>query len=454
MPILRPPCLTADRPRPTALRALLIAAALTGAAPWLQAQTLSELYEAARGYDAIYLAARASAESAPFRAAQSAALRRPSAALTGSATASQIDLPVGPNRSANNTNLALQGRQSIYNRANDATMAQADKALEATRFELETAEQDLIVRVAQAYFDVLAAQDTLATVKANKAATSEQLASAKRNFEVGTATITDTREAQAKFDLVVAQEIAADNDLRSKRVVLDQLVGRTDVSPKQLAIPVQLPPLSPADMSAWVSQAEGEHPAIRRALIGLEVAQLETRKARAGDSPTLDAVASLSNAYAAGSAAQLTGSKGSTTTASIGLQFNLPLYTGGAVDNRVKETTALEEKARNDLEAARRAVSQSTRTAFLGVQSGQAQVKALEAAEASNLLAVEATLLGYRVGVRVNLDVLNAQTQLFSTRRDLAQARYNVLLGGLRLRQASGKLTPQDVAAIDQLLKR
>ncbi|MBL8302735.1 MAG: TolC family protein, partial [Ideonella sp.] len=104
--------------------------------------------------------------------------------------------------------------------------------------------------------------------------------------------------------------------------------------------------------------------------------------------------------------------------------------------------------------AARRAVSQATRTAFLGVQSGQAQVKALEAAESSNLLAVEATLLGYRVGVRVNLDVLNAQTQLFSTRRDLAQARYNVLLGSLRLRQASGKLVPEDIAAIDALLKR
>lgn len=443
-----------QRRRRQPLASLMVAAGLLAAAPLAQSQSLLELYQAARAYDATYLAARAAADSAPYRAAQAAALRRPSAGLGGSATTSQIDPPVGATRSSTSTNLTLSGRQTLFNRGNDATIAQADKALEASRFELETAEQDLIVRVSQAYFDVLAAQDALATVRANKAATSEQLASAKRNFEVGTATITDTREAQARFDLVTAQEIAADNDLRSKGVVLDQLVGRNAIAPKQLAIPVALPPLQPVDINAWVGQADAVHPAIRRAQLGLDVARLETEKARAGSLPTVDAVASLANAHAAGSAAALTGSKGTTNNASLGLQFNLPLYTGGAVQNRVRETLALEEKSRNDLEAARRAVSQATRTAFLGVQSGQAQVKALEAAESSNLLAVEATLLGYRVGVRVNLDVLNAQSQLFQTRRDLAQARYNVLLGSLRLRQASGKLTPDDVAAIDQLLKK
>lgn len=449
-----PVCTRHGRPRRSPLATGLLAAGLALAASVAQAQSLSELYQAARGFDATYLAARANADSAPYRAAQAAALRRPSAGLGGSATVSQIDPARGGNLSSTTTNVALSGRQTLFNRTNDATVAQADKGLELSRYELDTAEQDLIIRVSQAYFDVLAAQDTLATVRANKAATSEQLASAKRNFEVGTATITDTREAQAKFDLVVAQEIAADNDLRSKRVVLDQLVGRNEVMPKQLTVPVQLPALAPADVGDWLARADAEHPAVRRAQIALDLARLETQKARAGHAPTLDAVASLSNAHGSGSAATLQGTRGTTNTASIGLQFNLPLYTGGAVQNRIKETLALEEKARNDLDAARRAVSQATRTAFLGVQSGQAQVKALEAAESSNLLAVEATLLGYRVGVRVNLDVLNAQTQLFSTRRDLAQARYNVLLGSLRLRQASGKLVPEDIAAIDALLKR
>jgi outer membrane protein len=363
-------------------------------------------------------------------------------------------VPIVGRVGSTNANVGVQGRQSLYNRVNGVTISQAEKQLELSAYELETAEQDLILRVSQAYFDVLGAQDTLATTGARKTAISEQLASAKRNFEVGTATITDTREAQALFDLATAQEIAADNDLRSKRVVLDQLVGRSQVEPKQLIVPVALPALVPADIEAWAQRADATHPAIRRAQIGLDVARLETDKARAGHAPTLDALASLNTAHAIGSAATRNGSKGTTTSGSIGVQLNLPLYTGGLVENQVKERVVLEEKSRNDLEAARRAVSQNTRTAFLAVQSGQAQVKALEAAEASNLLAVEATLLGYRVGVRVNLDVLNAQTQLFTTRRDLAQARYNVLLSGLRLRQASGRLTTDDVAALDQLLKR
>jgi outer membrane protein len=136
------------------------------------------------------------------------------------------------------------------------------------------------------------------------------------------------------------------------------------------------------------------------------------------------------------------------------VQLNWPLYTGGLTQNRIKETLALEEKAGNDLQAARRGVAQGTRVAYFGVISGQARVKALEAAEASSKLALEATQLGYRVGVRVNLDVLNATTQLFSTQADLARARFDVIVGGLRLRQASGQLTAADVEAADRLLAR
>ena len=432
----------------------MIALGLSTLAPLANAQSLLELYQAARAFDATYLAAKSLAESAPYRNAQASALRRPSAALTGSASTAQIGPPSGSNLSSNSRNLALEGRQSLYNRANDATISQAEKALELSRYDLETAEQDLIVRVSQAYFDVLAAQDALAATQADKKAVSEQLASAKRNFEVGTATITDTREAQARFDLGTARELVAENDLRSKRVVLDQLVGRSEVSPKPVALPVTLPVIQPESIDAWVTGAVADHPAVRRAQLALDVARLETDKARAGDSPTLDVVASISNANASGSFATKTNTTGDTNTASIGLKFNLPLYTGNSVQNRIKETLVLEEKSRNDLEAARRGVSQATRTAYLGVVSGKAQVKALEAAESSNQLAVEATLLGYRVGVRVNLDVLNAQTQLFNARRDLALARYNVLLGSLRLRQASGKLTPDDVEAIDKLLAK
>jgi outer membrane protein len=419
----------------------------------VSAQSLLEVYEAARGYDAVYLAARAQAESARFRAEQSEALLRPSAALNGSVTRQETDPPVVDRRSLNNAQLSLQGRQPLYNRASSAAVEQARRSLQAAAAELEAAEQDLIVRVAQAYFDVLASQDSLATVRASKTFITEQLASARRNFEVGNATITDTREAQARFDLVTAQEIAAENDLRTRRIALDQLVGRTGVEPKGLAVPVALPPVTPNAVDDWVTRGQTTHPTIRRAQTAFDIAQLETERARAGQLPTVDLVGSLGSSRSTGSAVALTGRPGTTNSGSIGVQLNLPLYTGGSVQNRIRETLSLEEKARNDLEAARRGVAQGTRQAFFGVQSGQAQVKALEAAESSSQLALEATQTGYRVGVRVNLDVLNAQSQLFTTQRDLARARYDVLLGSLRLRQASGQLGAPDVAALNGLLK-
>jgi len=198
-------------------------------------------------------------------------------------------------------------------------------------------------------------------------------------------------------------------------------------------------------------QSEQRQPA--RAQLALDIARLETQKARAAGLPTVDAVGSVSAGRGA-IGGTLGSQPGNSSSASVGVQLNMPLYTGGQIQNRIKETLVLEDRSQNDLEAARRGVSQATRQAFYTLASGAAQVRALEAAESSSLLALEATQLGYRVGVRVNLDVLNAQTQLFQTRRDLARARYDVLLGTLRLRQAAGQVTAQDVAAVDRLLAR
>ena len=415
------------------------------------AQALQELYDAARQYDATFLGAQALAASAEFRAAQVEALGRPSVNATAAASTAQTDPPKVSNRGSDSVQGGISARLPLFNRANQASIAQARKSLETAQADLASAEQDLVIRVSQAYFDVLAAQDALATTRASKTFITEQLASAKRNFEVGTATITDTREAQARFDLGTAQEIAADNDLRAKRIALDQLVGRPGVVPKLLQVPVVLPAPLPANPEEWVTVADTQHPSVRRARVGLDVALLETAKARAGDLPTVDAVGSVGASYARGTAVLL---PGTTPTASLGLQLTWPLYTGGATQNRIKETLLLEERSRNDVEVARRGVAQATRVAYFGVQSGLAQVRALEAAEASSKLALEATQLGYRVGVRVNLDVLNSQAQLFTTQRDLAKARYDVLVGSLRLRQASGQLAPADLQAINALLAR
>ena len=420
-----------------------------------QAQSLQELYDAARAYDATYLSARAQAESAEYRAAQIGALAKPTVGLGAGSTLARSEAPSGSGLTTTTTTAGVKGTYAIFNRGNALTIEQSLRSLDVAKADLETAEQDLIVRVAQAYFDVLAAQDVLNSTRANKTGIAEQLASAKRNFEVGTSTITDTREAQARYDRSVAQEIAAENDLRVKRVALEQIVGRPTVEPKPLAQPVALPAVLPLTLDPWVSQADEQNPSVRKARLGLQVAQLETKKARAADGVTVDLNGSVGlqnlNTSLSGAAAAAAGS-GTSKSASIGVSINYPLYNGGAIQNRVLEAMKLEEKSRNDLEYVRRLVNENTRRGFLGVQSLSAQVKALEAAEASSKLALESTQVGYRVGVRVNLDVLNAQTLLYTTQSDLAKARYDTLLTSLRLRQAAGQLRPEDIAAINQLL--
>ena len=438
------------------LRPLLLALGLMAAAASAQAQSLKELYDAARAYDATYLASRSLAESAQYKLAQSYALRRPQVSLNATAGHSETDPVVGSSTLGGNGQQAtVRARQPLFNRANGVTIDQAERQFDISKADLETAEQDLIIKVSQAYFDVLAAQDTLATARANRTGISEQLASAKRNFEVGTSTITDTREAQARFDIATSQELAAENDLRTKRVALDQLVGRANVQPKPLAVPVSLLPVGTPDPEEWITRADGSHPAIRRARLGYDIAKLETEKARAGHLPTVDLTGSVGSTRNTGRAVTASGGRpGTASTAQIGLELNYVLYAGESIQNRVRETMVLEEKARNDLETARRNVAQATRQAFFSTQSLQAQAKALEAAEASSKLALEATQLGYRVGVRVNLDVLNAQTQLFSAQRDLSKARYDAIMTSLRLRQAAGQLQEQDVQAVDGLLAR
>lgn len=416
----------------------------------VQAQSLQELYDAAKGYDASYLSARALADSAQYKVAQSKALLLPGVSLVGGATHVNTD-GTAPSVETTNSQVGLNASYALFNRGNSVTVSQALKQLELAKAQWAAAEQDLIVRVAQAYFDVLAAQDALGTTRASKAAITEQLASAKRNFEVGTATITDTREAQARYDLATAQEIAADNDLLTKRIAIDQLVGRSGVAPKPLLVPIKVPAVLPADPEAWVSNADAQHPGIVQSRIAYEVAKLEIDKAKAGNLPTVNLTGGYTRNHGSSNYAP---QNGNLNTTSIGISANLPLFAGFAIQNRIKEVLVLEDKARNDLEAVRRQVGQGTRQAYYGVQSLQAQVKALEAAESSSKLALEATQLGYKVGVRVNLDVLNSQTQLFQTQRDLAKARYDVLLGGLKLRQAAGQLSAEDVITLNQLIAK
>jgi outer membrane protein len=429
---------------------LSLAAFLTGHA---QAQSLVQLYEAAKGYDAAFKSAQAQYQANLAKAEQAKALLRPTAGLGATVSESDFNNLTSTNVDARygTRTATLSASQPLFRPANMAGYQQGMKQVGLAQAQLKAAEQELIVRVSQAYFEVLTAQESLAFVKAQKTAVSEQLAAAKRNFEVGTSTITDTREAQARFDLVTAQEIAAENDLRVKKLALDQSVGTPNTQTVPLKSGANLNAAVTGNADTWAQQAVEQSPNIEQARIGLEVAQLETEKAKAGHMPTLDLTASYGGTRFRNG--NLT-SRVDNNTATIGLSFNLPLYAGHATQNRIQETVALEEKARNDLEGAQRTVTQATRTAYFGVQSGLGQVKALEAAEASSQSALDANKLGYQVGVRINIDVLNSQSQLFQTKRDLAKARYDVLLGQMKLRQAAGVLKVEDVQSISNLLQK
>jgi outer membrane protein len=312
------------------------------------------------------------------------------------------------------------------------------------------AQQDLILRVAQAYFDVLQAQDNITFLTAQKAAISEQLASAQRNFDLGTSTITDTKEAQSRYDLANAQEIAAQSDLEVKQSALEQIIGRPPqgLAPLRNGITIGNP--EPARLDAWIGASETGNPIVIQSEASYQIAQRQIEVNRAGHYPTADLIAARQ--FSQSPTSVIPPAIGSTATNSIGVQVSIPIFSGGYTSSKVREAIALQDKAANDLEAAKRTAVQNARQSFVGVTSGLAQIKALEAAEQSSQSSLESNKVGYQVGVRINIDVLNAQQQLFSTQRDLAKARYDTLMSSLKLKGAAGTLSEQDLQVMNALL--
>ena len=425
-----------------------------------QAQSLVEMYDAARGYDAGFISAKAQFEANLAKANQSLGGILPNIAVSVSQVRTDFQRQAeGAAKSAitelETKTTAATLVQPIYRPAAWATYRQGGRQLQQAAAQYEAAEHDLLVRVSQAYFDVLTSEDNLELVQNQKKAVSEQLASAQRNFEVGTATITGVRDAQARFDLANAQAIAAENELRTKRLALNMVVGLSDAKPKRLAKSTVLVEPPKEDVNAWVSQAQTNSPAVRQAQLAVEVADYEMDKATAVHKPTLDAQMTYGRTEnLKGSFVGTTYASTPTTTwnPSVGLVLNVPLFAGFSGVYKVKEAIALKDKAQSDLENARRGTEQATRNTYFGLLAGLSQVKAYEAAEASSQSALDANKLGYSVGVNINIDVLNSQSQLYQTKRDLAKARYDVLVTNLKLRQAAGTLTPADLQPINDLL--
>ncbi len=412
---------------------------------YASAADLLQVYHDALSNDSVYASARAGLTADREVSVQGRANLLPAVGITGSNE--RLRRNDRPSSTANSYVLSLT--QPLFDPAAWQNYEQSKLSVTASEAAFSVVRQDLILRTAQAYFDVLTAQDALASLRAEKIAISEQLESAKKHFEVGSATITDTHEAQARYDLATAQEFAAQNDLDVKHAALQQIIGKppTELATLRPGVTLQRP--QPAQMERWVDSAEQRNFDVVSKQLSLEIAMRDITRNRAGHYPTVDLVASRSNTKRRDDVVDRDDDGPET---SVGVQWSIPLFSGFAVTSRVRQAIALEDKARADLETARRAAAQNARQAFFGVTNGLAQVKALEAAETSSKSALESNRLGYQVGVRINIDVLNAQQQLYATQRDLARARYDTLMKSLQLKSAAGTLQEQDLVQINTLL--
>jgi outer membrane protein len=438
----------------------VLGAAMGAVLPSAAAEDLLQIYRDALANDPTLASARATWLATQESVPQARAGLLPSVTLVGNANRQNFyeKLHTDPSQSVTENfpayNYTVSASQPLYRKQNLVALDQAKQTVGQSDFVLTSVRQDLIVRVAQAYLDVLLARFNIELTESQKAAVSENLAQARRNFEVGTATITDTNDAQAKYDQIVAQEISTQNDLDNKLAALRAIIGR---APKELkpfggGFSPQLP--TPNTLDAWIEAAVRDNPQVRIAQANYDIAVLEVDRQRAGHYPTVDLVASFNQGYQGGSSStSLTSAAAFDSRLSvIGVQLNVPLYLGGLIDSRVRQAVANQERTRQDLETARRSAQLSAQTAFNGVTSGVAQVTAFEQAVKSAQVSYDSTKLGLEVGVRTNLDVLNQQQQVFQTRFNLAQSYYNFVISGLKLKQAVGTLSDPDVDELNRAL--
>ncbi len=433
---------------------------LLALSPSVHAADLMSTYRDALVQDPVFLAAKAQLAAALEKVPQGRSLLLPVVGLAANTTYNHFNtaltspvpaaLPLGGSGSYNSNGYTVSLSQPVFQMQSWIQLDEAHLQVAAAEAQYHASEQDLILRTGSAYFDVLLAQDNAELVQAQKAAISEQLQQAKLSFEVGTATITDTHEAQARFDLIAAQEIAVRSDLEIKKRALAVLTGKmpgglASIDPKfEPGLPL------PDDVDKWVGTALENNLDLESRRILEKIAEKEVERRRAGHYPSVAIVASYGDNSSSGGMLVNVGT--STKSSAIGLQLNLPIYQGGSISSQAREAVANLEKAKDEAENAKRAAELNVRQAFLGVESGMAQVKALEQALLSSQSSLDSTKLGREVGVRTAVDVLNAQQQLYSAKRDLYKARYDYLVSELKLKAASGSLQMADLEAVNRAL--
>ena len=427
----------------------LLSLSLFGSA---QAVDLLDLYKEAVGKDAQYAAAKAEYLAVQERLPQAQSSQLPKINLEAGYDYNSVDadstFSTG-HRDYESYEYGVTATQPIYRKQNDVAIDLAQLEIVKASTRLEIANQKLMLRTLWAYSNVLRARTNLGTVRAQKLAVSEQLELAKRNFSVGTATITDQREAKARLDLVLAEELAAQNDLRVSKEALQELVGgpvSENLAP--LKMPVKLEAPMPNDIALWVQRAKEQSLEMILAQHEVSIAQTRVQFNRLGSAPTVDLVGSIVDSYAGNSTF---GSGSDTTAGVVGLRFQVPLFEGGKVNSETREAISQYDKSALDLEYVKRKVAQDARVAYLDYTTGIARIDALEQALLSTKLQLESTKLGLEVGVRTAVAVLDAETLLAEARRDMFNAIYDSILAKFQLQAVTGRLIEADLAAINEL---
>jgi outer membrane protein len=343
--------------------------------------------------------------------------------------------------------LGINLKQPVFHWDHWVQLDQADNKIAQAEAQFQAKQQSLIRRTAEAYFNVLAAQDNLEFANSEKKSIEKQLEQAKQRFDVGIIAITDVYEAQAGYDRALASEIEAGNLLDNSKEALREIIGdnAVELSSLQPQIPLSLP--APEDLSSWANTAENNNFSIVAQINQAEYVRKNVELQQSKHLPTLDIVAQYSE-MDTGNQYGLRGDN-----ESFGLQLNLPLYEGGGTSSRSRQAAYEYEAAKEDLTKVKRSINRGVKDAFRGVVSSISRVKALEATSKSAAMAVEAAEAGFEVGTRTMVDVLAEQRNLFRAKSDHARSRYDYLINGIKLKEAAGSLNEQDLEQINQYLQ-
>ncbi|BBP85796.1 MULTISPECIES: TolC family outer membrane protein [unclassified Pseudomonas] len=444
--------------------AVAVASAFAGSA-WAAEAPLSAKTDLVTVYkDAVDNNADLAAARANFEAVREAVPQARSGLLpqiNGGATANDTRTKLDePSATSSRSGIAYQASlsQPIFRADRWFQLQAAEASTEQASLEFSATQQNLILQTAEGYFAVLRAQDNLASTKAEEAAFKRQLDQANERFDVGLSDKTDVLEAQAGFDTARANRIIAERNVDDAFQALITLTNReyTSIEGIQHTLPVVVP--APNDAKAWVDTAAQQNLNLQASNYAVDAAEETLRQRKAGHAPTLDAVAQYQKGDNDSLGFSNTGASpvrygSDVEQRTIGLQLNIPIYSGGLTSSQVRESYQRLNQTEQQRESLRRQVVQNTRNYHRAVNTDVEQVKARKQSIISNQSALEATEIGYQVGTRNIVDVLDAQRQLYSSVRDYNNARYDYILDNLRLKQAAGTLSPSDLEALASFLK-